>query len=185
MKKCLKSNAGFSMIELLAVLAISALIMGVAGFSLAMTPASQAKKCTLNFDAMMTRTRSGTLAKEGAVYMEIKMDSVGRVVLNYYEDGKLYDSEILSEEEKVEIAYDTNGTATDVKLTEGTSLYLGFDRNTTAFLTLGDAATRAGKTVNTGVTSTDYCTKIWIRGGEVEYYIDLGPKTGTHYPSIG
>lgn len=197
MRQILKDNKGFSLLELMAALGIAALIMGIAGFSLAMTPASQAKKCTLNIDAMMTRTRSGTLAKDGDVYMEIFNDVSGNISVRYYENDKKWEEEHLTTGDKVQVFYsidNTDSTTLEEKRQAATqinkddNLFLAFNRSTTGFYSLGHAAAMASS--NSAMdsysdTANDYCTYLWIKGGEVEYCIQLGPTTGTHYPNIG
>lgn len=190
MKKLMKNNKGMTLLELIVVLGISGVIMGIASFSLAMQPSSEAKKTVMSIDAMMTRTKTSSLAKEGDIYMQIYMDGV-KVVLNYYENGKLYDSEVLAER-KVEVHYAvTNGDrGTAETLRAGESLILSFNRRTTGFLTLKDAWTLAAGNGTVVLNSTNahdeaaFCTNIWVSGGTVEYFIDLGAATGTHYPSI-
>lgn len=200
MKRIMKNNSGFSMIELIAVVSIMALITSVAGFSLAMKPASEAKKTVLNIDAMMTRTRSGTLAKAGAVYMEVAILGDSSVELRYYEENKsgvptIVEKEILSTSDNVEVYYtvqsgqpDDLSSANATKLTHTHPLVLSFNRSTTGFQSMQKTAeiSHVSNTLyGASATTTSHCYKIWITTGTVEYFIDLGPLTGTHYPSIG
>lgn len=194
-QKLKANNQGLSMIELIVIMGILSVIFAVTSFSLALTPSTEAKKVVSNVDAMISRTKVGTLAKTGDVYMEIYINSAGKVILNYYEDDKLKETDTLTKKD-VTIYYDLDGGATKVELTKGKSLILAFDRRTTGFVTLKDAAEMAenrNASSSSGVTSSGNtnlvggdvkCNKIWVAGGTVEYYIEIGPTTGTHYKSI-
>lgn len=182
------NNQGLTIIELLAVLGIMAVLFTFTAFSLSITPASEAKKVVANVDAMISRTKVGSLAKTGDVYMEVHIDSKGTVSLNYYEDDVMKETEVLTTR-AVEIGYLTTTGSTETILGTNQSLVLAFDRRTTGFLTLTEAAAlTAGSrgnphTIN-AATGNTYCNKIYVRGGTVEYFIEIGPTTGSHYRNV-
>ncbi len=191
MLKTLKSlknnNQGLSLIEFIVVCGILAVILGVSSFSLGLTPATEAKKVIYNVDAMISRTKVGSLAKEGDVYMEIYINDKEQVVLNYYENDILRETEVLTSR-TVTVKYETRDGESDT-LEAKESLVLSFDRRTTGFDTLDvSAGLTAGSTGTHHTTvvshSGDYCKKIIVSGNTVTYEIVLGPVTGSHEKNI-
>ncbi len=190
LKAILKENRGFTMVEVLVVLSVLAVVFGISSLSLGIQPATEAKKVSYSIDSMISRTKAGTLARAGDVYMEIQCDASGKIILNYYEDDTLKESEVLTKY-GTGVAYTLVGSSTKEFLNKNESLILAFDRRTTGFLTLYEAAALS----DTGsglIDVSEKCSDIWIVGGYVDYsetvdsqggvqyQIKLGPTTGTH-----
>lgn len=179
-EKVRKSNSGFSFIELLVAFAIMAVIMGISAFSLGLPASTQAKEVTYNIDALLSRTKTSTLMKTGNVYMAIRMDGKGQVVLDYYENDVLKSRDTLSDPDKVQIKYGYDTSTAPTSLQKNEALCFAFDRRTTGFETLADGAAL----LSSGGVGSGHCKVIYISAGAVEYEIVLGPVTGTHTASI-
>lgn len=199
-EKLCKSNDGFSLVELIAIMGVLAVLFGLNSLSLAIQPSTEAKKVTYSIDAMFTRTKVGTLAKSGNVYMELHCDSTGKLILYYYEQNldrgemvdvpgssdkvfELYDDYLETEvltKYGASVEYSIKGGSIK-KLGAGESLIFGFDRRTMGFLTLEDAAK-----LKTGATAVDpgYCDAIYVSGGTATYTIKIGTTTGTHTTNL-
>lgn len=201
LKQRLKSNGGYTMVELLVVLALMAVVYGVGSLSLAIQPTSEAKKVTLSINSMFSRTKTSTLAKSGNAYMEIHHNAAGELELNYYEtytDDSGVSKDVLREGEVltkygtiVEYVLSSGGDAKT--LAKGESLVFMFNRQTMGFRSLEDgydtikASGITGKSSITGEKANTTCTEIIViaSGGDgISYTITLGPTTGTHYTNL-
>lgn len=145
-------NRGLTFIELLMIIAIMGVIFSVASLSLGLRPSTEAKKTVLSINSMITRTKVGTLAKTGDVYMAVKVLDSGKIMLYYYEDDKMVDSEMLTEHE-VSVYFTTKKgdpetlRQTDaVQLGNGESLVLAFNRRTSGFLSLMKSYNKSAST---------------------------------------
>ncbi len=180
-----KSNDGFSMVELLCIMGILGVLFGLNSLSLAIQPSTEAKKVTYAIDSMFTRTKVGTLAKSGTVYMELQCDTTGKLILKYFEEytGDEGYTDYIEEEVLTkygaEVSYSVGGDP--IELGKGKSLVFAFDRRSMGFLTLEEAADKAG--VATGATG-GYCKAIYVSGGNTTYTITIGPTTGTHSTNL-
>lgn len=207
--KLSNNNKGFTMIELLSVLAMMALLASVVSFSPALAKASEARKTTLNIEAMITRTKKGTLVKTGDVYMELVVDNSGAVYINYYEDDILKEYERLAGPD-VTVKYATDasvGYDTATTLNGNNALIIAFNRGSNGFKTLSagakmteidnpgntdadgnlaDGSRRYGPDAAVGspVYSTAYCRTIFVSAANVMYQIELNPNIGTHFADI-
>lgn len=191
--KLRNDNKGFSLVEALVVIALLALLVTVTSFSLGLPAATQAKKTTLGIDALIGRTKTGTLAKTGDVFLIISTDSDGCIGAAYYEDGIKKEWDTFSEPEKVKLYYVLNNGADSAKveLEEDECIVLGFDRRTNGFVYLDESTLRAtGNTLSASDASgaiggpDDFTTKLIVVGGQVEYYIELGRVTGSTFKSV-
>ncbi len=194
MKRFLKDNRGLSFVEIIVVFAITALVGTVAGLSLAIIPSSEAKKAVTNVDAMMTRTRTGTLTKSGDVYMVLTYKN-GGLTVSYYEDNDsgvsvCMESEELSSNSHVVVSYTTSSdlsTATWTTLGSSKSIAFSFSRSTTGYETLkksASLATRSGIDLANLMQDDSYCRYLRFDGGGVSYLIEMSPLTGSHYSSL-
>lgn len=183
-KKIWNNNGGYTLIELLAVVGLLALLAGIYSFSLGLTPSTQAKETTQNINSLISRTKSGSLTKTGSVYMKITMDDKNQVRLEYYEDGALKEWDIVSTSDQVQVGYfTTSSTGTNYTIiTKSNPLYLAFDRRSTGFVTIEEAAKLDG--VNGRENAK--CNEIVVWGGTkdanvAEYSVEISPTTGSHF----
>lgn len=174
----MKKNKGFSLIELVVVIAIMALLMTGVAISIF---SQQSWKCRQAKDEVCTylqQTRAEALAKTGA-WVEICYEDGQCVVKpSYAGDQKLGES--------VRVFYysSADGGATPIEIDSSHSLVLTYSRGTGAFQTM---KTKAEKDASGNITYTEagpdvYCQKIRITGvdGVDGYTITLYKETGKY-----
>lgn len=173
-----KDDRGYSLIELLMVIAIMAIFIGFITYSFALVSGKEAKKCANNISIALDKTKNYSLVKSGTndVYLAIKKDGNNGYLAEYYfpkkplsAEYRLYDSELISKKAD-EISCNVNG---NVYMIEGnTELRIFYDRITGAFK---DAMVVSGGTkVEQGI-----CSSIKVKRWKV-YQLDLISSTGKH-----
>lgn len=153
-------NSGTSIVELLAVMAIMAVMLGTATNIVGYLSGKQARQCAYKMDAILSETRMETMGKstgeKESVYLSVKNDG-----------GKIYAVQTMKDvQNSFLIGKNVTITATDVKgsemeLVNGTSFDIYFNRSTGALY--DDAG--------------NYC-KIKITQGRVTYVVSVVPTTG-------
>ena len=153
-------NRGMSMIELLAVIAIMAVLLGTATNIVGYLSGKQARQCAYKMDSILTETRMETMGKstgeKESVYLTIKNDN-GKIyaVQNIKSDEK---STLIGNSVKI-VAKDVKGS--EMELSNGTYFNVYFNRATGA---LYDEA-------------YNYC-EMRISQGKHTYVVSIVPTTG-------
>lgn len=153
-------NKGMSMIELLAVMAIMAVLIGSATNIVGYLSGKQAKQCAYKMDAILSETRMETMSKSSG-----EKDSVYLIIKN--ESGKIYAVQKIKDNEKSTllgnsvkiVARDIQGS--EMELGNGTSFKVYFNRATGALYDEAD----------------NYC-EIRISQGKNTYVVTIEPTTG-------
>ena len=84
----MKDNKGFSLVELIVVIAIMSILTGVSVLSIRSATGTYVKQCTANIESQINNTRHMTMAKN-KVKLKIYVDSNGV----YYADMEVYASD--------------------------------------------------------------------------------------------
>jgi prepilin-type N-terminal cleavage/methylation domain-containing protein len=167
-------NKGYTLIELIVVIAILGSLLGISLISLSAISSGQAKKCASEIDALISRCKVGSLSREGDVYLKLYI-SGGIVHGAYYEKGVLVSDDKLSSR-TLSVTYVTDETV-DGKTypLEDTLLFLSFDRDTGAFKALNDVPG------NFHVYAAGaFCVRIEVTGGSRKITLTLVPPTASH-----
>lgn len=177
----MKNNRGFSLIELIVVIAIMAILAGmIIGYTGAVG-SRRVNKCTSLMDGAMKKARVDTMTKS---------DTCG---VRFYQEGGIYYADIVGEEVKNEaVEYKTRekvnlGQAGDITITSckasGTDKEVLADNDKNSYILIkyarGTGAVTAIRTGGDRFDSTDR-TQIFIDRGEKTKCIEIVPETGKH-----
>ena len=68
-----KNNGGFSLVELIVVIAISVVLIGAATISIRSVMGVEVKQCARNIESIINKTRVTTMGKDSAVLRYTRM----------------------------------------------------------------------------------------------------------------
>lgn len=177
----MKNNRGFSLIELIVVIAIMTILAGmIIGYTGAVG-SRRVNKCTSLMDGAMKKARVDTMTKS---------DTCG---VRFYQEDGIYYADIVGEEVKNgAIEYKTRekvnlGQAGDITITLcnalGTDKEVLADNDENSYILIKYArGTGAVTAIRTGRDSFDRTdrTQIFIDRGEKTKCIEIVPETGKH-----
>lgn len=180
MKSVWKNNKGYSIQELIVVIAIMAILVGGLTLSVSILIGWDAKECAEEIENHLNHVRTNALSKVSAE-MRLTRDgvtdeySVEYVEYNYQDDGSggLIDvantsKTFLLGKEKVTIeCFFDDGT--DMIISDVNSISVGFDRSSGAFTSVK---------INGTPHADVYCTSIEVSRAGTTYAINMIPKTG-------
>ena len=150
-------NRGYSLIELVIVLAIIAVLMGTVFYSIILVFSANAKSCANNIQRSIGDCKVTTMGKADA-YMELFRESDGTV----YTQMHVTESDGTVGTNKVYVGYEADGD-TKTSLEAGDKIVIRFDRSSGGFRP--DAG---------GVIYKN----IYVEGGSKKYRIEMIPLTG-------
>ena len=168
------NRRGFSLVELMVVIAIMGVAIGVVTTSLSVVFSNDARECANDIDAMIARTKVSAMSRTGNVYMKIENGSDG-IYVKYYEGSSAVPAvteRIGRSRVAITCSYTTNLATTTLPL----PVCLKFSRTTSALQYVGkDAPTASSKTPNLTGDVTIACAC----GGKT-YTVSIVPSTGSH-----
>lgn len=163
----MKDNRGFSLIELIVIMAIIIIIGAGMLIGLGLLSGAEAKKCVNKLDSGLKLTKTVCMSK-AAGELEFSCDASG----DYYMEITGYAREKIGKS-SLSVVYTTGtgASAADTVMANGTSLKLSFQRGSGMFAGIG----------TDGSGNPVYCTKITITQNTTTKTIILIPETGKHY----
>lgn len=161
------NNDGYSMIELIIVLAIIAILMGTVYYSIILVFSANAKSCANNIQRAIGDCKVTTMGKADA-YMELYRDDDGNVYTQMHvteSDGSVTDEEPEKVgTSKVNVGYTPKGgTETELVPGKANAIRICFDRSNGGF-----------KADNNG----NIYDEIYVRGGSKDFGITMTELTG-------
>ena len=171
----MRKNKGYSLIELVVVIALLAILSTIVVSSIMSINTSEASKCVSNINSLVTKGKVNSMSRATDVVVVIRFDGTN-FLGEYYEGTHLVSTEVMGSS-RVAVTYTTDdGTVVDLGDTTK-KLYISFVRDTAALKTLGAAATV------TGVVSTDsrYLETITVTANSRAQTITFIQPTGKHF----
>ncbi|MDR0838365.1 MAG: prepilin-type N-terminal cleavage/methylation domain-containing protein [Oscillospiraceae bacterium] len=89
-----RDNRGYSLIELIVVIALLGILVGIVTSSLAPLLSARARRAAFSADSLIAKCKVFSMSRTGDVYVRIYRDARG-VVGDYYEGANLVETEIL------------------------------------------------------------------------------------------
>ena len=192
-------NKGFTLVELIIVVAIFTILLGIAIPSLDSILGFRVNRAANSITAALDRTKTEASNRlVGEMMLEKKSD--GYYISYYLDRGKVGSTSNIKQDQpekiapaKTIISYTTDTDSKEHVMAEGDSLIITYDRATGAYLPIQDSVIsqetilsnlEAGKDV---LLKRDgaYCTSITVKGGRRYKTISLIKDTGKYSVTSG
>lgn len=151
---------GFSLVELIVVIAIMAVLMTTGLVSMSLVSGQNVKSCVSEAESYLSRTRLEAMSRENAeLKLLVKNDGV---YVNLSVEGR----DVKIGKSGISVSYETTG-GTTVDVSGSTELIISYDRSSGAFKPLPGSA--------------EYCERIIFTGSGRTVSLRLVPQTGKYY----
>lgn len=180
-----RDNRGFSLVELIVVIAIMAVMIGVGILSLSLLLGTQARGCAQNVSGLLNETKTGCLSRfDETMTLSYRTKGSDKAITSdgYYAENYIYtidkdaNSVAISNSEIRRMG--SSKVVITVYLSDGTSFELGTAKTVTISF---NRSTGAFDPVTVDGTQTDdYVEKITFASGAKTYTITMVQETGKH-----
>ena len=191
-------NRGFTLIELIVVIAVMTILLGIAIPSLNSILGFRVNRAANSIASALDKTRTEAMNRlVGEMKLEKRAD--GYYISYYLDRGKAGRKSDVQQDQpekiapaRTQISYSVNGGNESV-LQEGQSIIITYDRATGAFLPLQDNTWSQNDILSTLTAGNDiplkregnYCTQITVRSGSRYKTLQLIQETGKYTMTSG
>ena len=191
-------NRGFTLIELIVVIAVMTILLGIAIPSLNSILGFRVNRASKSIASALDKTRTEAMNRlVGEMKLEKRAD--GYYISYYLDRGKAGRKSDVQQDQpekiapaRTQISYSVNGGNESV-LQEGQSIIITYDRATGAFLPLQDNTWSQNDILSTLAAGNDiplkregnYCTQITVRSGSRYKTLQLIQETGKYTMTSG
>ena len=191
-------NRGFTLIELIVVIAVMTILLGIAIPSLNSILGFRVNRAANSIASALDKTRTEAMNRlVGEMKLEKRAD--GYYISYYLDRGKAGRKSDVQQDQpekiapaRTQISYSVNGGNESV-LQEGQRIIITYDRATGAFLPLQDNTWSQNDILSTLATGNDiplkregnYCTQITVRSGSRYKTLQLIQETGKYTMTSG
>ena len=167
----MKDNRGFSLLELVIVIAILAIVatFGIAGLGYIF--GTNARSCANEIYLAIGKNRITTMGKDETSLRIYRDGASGAFFKQEWIDGTAAEEPNQVGKSSVEVAYWIKGDTTEYVLDGTTELIITFDR-------ASGKESDLPVTVNGTSTQGVFCERIEVRGGGRTYTVNIEPATG-------
>lgn len=190
MRDSREDNRGFSLVELVIVIAIMAIMSAFIFIGSALLAGQYARECASDISTALSKEKNFALTRSATIdcYMELVYDTDGYYVRYYQPKNAIVkgdtpsDDWVLADEEKVGKSKNsvsvlcTFDDGSVVSIGTGQSVKFVYDRISGAFK---ETVESDGASPGVGGASTTHCTLITVKGGRT-YDITIYTDTGKH-----
>lgn len=167
-KKKKQNNKGFSLVELIVVIAIGVILASATVISISSVLGVAVKQCARNVESVLNKAKVSTMGKDSVVVKIYKNDSSGGDGAYYYElyvNGATTPTETKKiGRSNIEVSYSMKQDYSDKKALQGSdSITIEFDRSSGAEKENADGSC---------------CSRIWVKKGGTEKVITIYKETG-------
>jgi prepilin-type N-terminal cleavage/methylation domain-containing protein len=167
-----RNNEGYTLVEILVVVALIGIALGVITMSLATLFSANAKKTAYNMSAMIAQARVNAMYKSAPVFVRFYIDG-DSIMGQYYEAGLPKTvAEVMGSDRVVVEFVTTDGTTVAFDGTPGKEIYIGFDRLSGRLRAASDFASVS---YTGGVSAIDLSSS-----ASAIYEVSINPVTGKH-----
>ena len=139
-----KNNGGFSLVELIVVIAISVVLIGAATISIRSVMGVEVKQCARNIESIINKTRVTTMGKDSAVLEIYKDASDGAYYYKTTINGTVSAPSKIGKS-RIDVYYSMKDDYSDkTQLNSSGSIMLQFDRSSGAQKPMVSAAAVSG-----------------------------------------
>lgn len=179
-----KDNKGFSMVELVIVIALMAVVGSVFAYSFSMVTGQESRQCANNISTVLDKAKNYSLTKSASsdAYVEISKGTDGYIAVFYAPVSPINASAVAGSADYVQLEKENIGkkaVGITVTLEGGSSFEISETTKLRVYFNRVSGAFKEAVVVNGSSETKAYCSKIEIVRGRT-YRITFYNPTGKH-----
>lgn len=173
-------NGGYTILEMIVVVAIMAIALALVGLSLRTVFALNAKECAKDIAAELGKEKVSAMTRTGEVYLRLYKTDTG-VYIDTYENGSPVEQGIKVGKAAVSVTWYADPALSPTGITlDNNGIILAFNKSDGSFMTLDQAAALHDEPgyPDFQAYTGDYVRKLEVSGSTSSRIITLWPQTG-------